>query len=164
MVFAYYVNSSNQSLPFLIARSALMVLGKWGIKLGFPAFYNLSWIPKKNLTTRSIDKYLSVENGEPNLNKLYKNSETSEESLCSLRKYTSAKNIYTNDYNDTSKRFQGFFELMLRWKGSVFKLIGHNLLLFIVVYVSISLTYRFVLSQNPQAKEYFEILCIYCSR
>ena len=111
---------------------------------------------------RSIDKYLSVENGEPNL--FYKNSETSEESLCSLRKYTSAKNIYTNDYNDTSKRFQGFFELMLRWKGSVFKLIGHNLLLFIVVYVSISLTYRFVLSQNPLAKEYFEILCIYCSR
>ena len=130
--------------------------------LNFHDFFTNRKKKRKTIIIRSIDKYLSVENCEPNL--IYKNSETSEESLCSLRKYTSTKNIYTNDYNDTSKRFQGFFELMLRWKGSVFKLIGHNLLLFIVVYVSISLTYRFVLSQNPQAKEYFEILCIYCSR
>ena len=108
---------------------------------------------------RFIVLYHLVNDGDTKI--FHKNSDAS---LCSLRKYTSSKNIYTNGYNDTSKRFQGFFDLMFQWKGSVFKLIWHNLFLFIVIYIFISVTYRYVLVQNPEAKEIFEIICIYCSR
>jgi hypothetical protein len=33
------------------------------------------------------------------------------------------KNIYVNQYRDTSMRFQGFWNLMKLWKGSVMKLV-----------------------------------------
>lgn len=77
------------------------------------------------------------------------------------------KNIYANRYIDTSKRFRGFWHLMLKWKGSVFKLIWHDLLVFLAIYMSLMLMYRFVLTQYDDVviyKEYFELVCVYCSR
>ena len=50
------------------------------------------------------------------------------------------------------------------WKGSVMKLLWPNLLLFLALHTSLSLLYRVVLMPNPKAKEYFELVCVYCSR
>ncbi len=54
----------------------------------------------------------------------------------------SSRNIYANRYNDTSKRFGGFFKLIMVWKGSVMKLIWHDLVMFIGIHTAISLIYR----------------------
>ena len=98
------------------------------------------------------------------------------------------KNIYRNRYNDTSKRFRGFWHLMGQWKGSVIKLIYHSLLLYITLFMTINLLYRFVLYEmfarwcdwkelqvNPTPKmegyctaekgrQWFELFCVYCGR
>ena len=78
--------------------------------------------------------------------------------------WSSAKNIYANQYNDTSKRFRGFWNLMLLWKGSVLKLIWHDLLVFLVCFSLLSLLYRYVLYHDPVHREAFELLCVFCSR
>ena len=61
-------------------------------------------------------------------------------------------------------RFQGFWRLMVVWKGSVAKLIWHDLIMFLFLYYVLSFLYRFWLIQNEVYREYFEIICIYCSR
>ena len=53
---------------------------------------------------------------------------------------------------------------MRQWKGSVLKLIWHDLLLFGLAYLFLTLIYRQVLCDYEDAKEGFEIFCIYCSR
>ena len=77
------------------------------------------------------------------------------------------KNIYRNRYADTSLRFRGFFRLMFQWKGAVFKLIWHDLLLFLVLFFLLDFLYIFWLKKDPSAvkiKELYELACIYCSR
>ena len=98
------------------------------------------------------------------------------------------KNIYRNRYNDTSKRFRGFWHLMGQWKGSVIKLIYHSLLLYITLFMTINLFYRFILygmfarwcdwkelQVNPtnemevncaaeKGRQWFELFCVYCGR
>ena len=74
------------------------------------------------------------------------------------------KNIYINRYVDTSTRFQGCVYLFKQWSGSVFRLIWHNLLFFMAAYTFLAIIYRYVLVSNEVAKEYFEILAIYCNR
>ena len=73
-------------------------------------------------------------------------------------------NIYEHKYEDTSRRMTGFFKLFSRWRGSVIKLIYHNLLIFILAYYTLQFLYRFVFMYNPAQKEYFELLCIYAGR
>ena len=34
-----------------------------------------------------------------------------------------ARSIYTNIYKDTSRRMQGIWFILLRWRGSVFKMV-----------------------------------------
>ena len=74
------------------------------------------------------------------------------------------QNIYANRYPDTSKCFIGFMKLFLKWKGSILKLIYRELLLYFLLFISISLVYRYVLLPNDIAREYFEIMCIFCGR
>lgn len=77
------------------------------------------------------------------------------------------QNIYSNRYADTSKRFRGFGNLMLQWKGSVMKLIWHDLLLFLAAYFILELIYENWLTKDPNAvwmKEVYEICCIYSGR
>ena len=81
-----------------------------------------------------------------------------------LNHYDVRKNIYANQYNDTSRRFHGFIHLFLKWSGSVFKLIWHNLLVFMGIYTLLTVIYRCILVNHAYAKELFEIFCIYCSR
>ncbi len=82
----------------------------------------------------------------------------------SLKDKNNGKNIYGNRYADTSKRFGGFFHMFFQWKGSVFKLVWHDLAMFLVCYFTISLIYRFVLIDQELLKEYFEVICVFCSR
>ena len=73
---------------------------------------------------------------------------------------------YRHKYQDTSHRLTGFFTLMSHWRGSVMKLIYHNLIIFILLYFLISFVYRFQFL-NPGSeyhREVFELICIYSSR
>lgn len=73
-------------------------------------------------------------------------------------------NIYANRYHDTTKRFQGFIKLMAVWKGSVFKLIWHDLLAFVLGYAFLSILYRTVFVHDDTMREGFHLVCITSSR
>ena len=83
-------------------------------------------------------------------------------------------NIYANRYNDTSRRFQGFWHLMYQWKGSVLKLIYHDLLMYIFLYMGINGIYRFYIYEKSMecnrqcdaeiVRQWFELFCVYCGR
>ena len=75
-----------------------------------------------------------------------------------------ASKVYANRYHDTTMRFQGFFKLMMVWKGSVMKLIWHDLLMFVILYSTLSLIYRNILLDHEPAAQYFELICIYSSK
>ncbi len=52
------------------------------------------------------------------------------------------KNIYHSKYKDTTRQFQGLWHLLLRWKGSLFKLIYQEFLVFLAAYFALSILYR----------------------
>ena len=39
-----------------------------------------------------------------------------------------------------------FWKLLFRWKASIYKVVWYNLLLYVILYFSLSLTYRFLLT------------------
>ncbi|XP_053741669.1 bestrophin-2 isoform X1 [Synchiropus splendidus] len=55
-----------------------------------------------------------------------------------------------------------FFHLLLRWKGSIYKLLYRELAIFTLLYYSFSVIYRFVLQEDQ--RRLFEKLSIYCNR
>ncbi|KAM9251611.1 bestrophin-2a [Cariama cristata] len=59
-------------------------------------------------------------------------------------------------------RFGGFSRLLLLWRGSIYKLLYRELLLFLVAYLGLSLAYRFLLSEAQ--KRLFEKLVLYCDK
>ncbi|KAM9244503.1 bestrophin-2a [Dugong dugon] len=59
-------------------------------------------------------------------------------------------------------RFGGFSQLLLLWRGSIYKLLWRELLCFLGLYMALSAAYRFVLSEGQ--KRYFEKLVIYCDQ
>eukprot|EP00095_Tigriopus_kingsejongensis_P001211 maker-scaffold1592_size34625-snap-gene-0.6 protein:Tk01211 transcript:maker-scaffold1592_size34625-snap-gene-0.6-mRNA-1 annotation:"PREDICTED: bestrophin-1-like" len=74
------------------------------------------------------------------------------------------ENIYLNRYKATNQRLNGIFHLLLVWRGSIFKLIWHDVIVFTVCYFSLSLLYRTVLIHYPVQRELFELICIYAGR
>uniref|UniRef100_A0A8D2BTP8 Bestrophin n=1 Tax=Sus scrofa TaxID=9823 RepID=A0A8D2BTP8_PIG len=58
--------------------------------------------------------------------------------------------------------FFGFHRLLLKWRGSIYKLLYREFIVFAVLYTAISLMYRFLLTGAQ--KRYFEKLSIYCDR
>ncbi|KAK7070475.1 hypothetical protein SK128_017567 [Halocaridina rubra] len=58
--------------------------------------------------------------------------------------------------------FGSFFKLLVRWRGSVYKMVWQDMLAYIVMYYFISLIYRFALSEDH--KRTFESLVIHCAR
>ncbi|KAM4748475.1 bestrophin-2a [Rhinophrynus dorsalis] len=60
-----------------------------------------------------------------------------------------------------SARFGGFYKLLLLWRGSIYKLLYKEFLVFFLMYLSLSITYRFFLSNDQ--KLYFEKVAIYCN-
>ena len=73
-------------------------------------------------------------------------------------------NIYSNTYRDTSKSFIGIYKIFLRWKGSVYRLVWHDLILFMTAYFILLIIYRVVLIHFPTHKQHFELMCIYAHR
>nr|XP_045617368.1 bestrophin-2-like isoform X2 [Procambarus clarkii] len=65
---------------------------------------------------------------------------------------------YTKKVTNTS--FCGFSKLLFRWRGSVFKLVWPDLLVYFLLYFSCSLVYRFALDDN--SKRLFEKISISC--
>ncbi|XP_075392873.1 bestrophin-2a [Tenrec ecaudatus] len=59
-------------------------------------------------------------------------------------------------------RFGGFSQLLLLWRGSIYKLLWRELLCFLGLYLALSGAYRFVL--NEEQKRYFEKLVLYCDQ
>lgn len=59
-------------------------------------------------------------------------------------------------------RFGGFSQLLLLWRGSIYKLLYREVLLFLGAYLGLSMAYRFLLSE-PQ-RRLFEKLVLYCDR
>ncbi|KAM6437896.1 bestrophin-3 isoform 1-T2 [Liasis olivaceus] len=58
--------------------------------------------------------------------------------------------------------FFGFHRLLLKWKGSIYKLLYREFILFACLYTAISILYRCFLSVSQ--KRYFEKLSIYCDK
>ncbi|KAM4036685.1 bestrophin-3 isoform 1-T1 [Anomaloglossus baeobatrachus] len=58
--------------------------------------------------------------------------------------------------------FFGFHRLLLKWRGSIYKLLYREFLLFISLYTTLSVIYRFFLTDSQ--KRYFEKLSLYCDK
>ncbi|XP_053572774.1 bestrophin-3 isoform X2 [Bombina bombina] len=58
--------------------------------------------------------------------------------------------------------FFGFHRLLLKWRGSIYKLLYREFFLFVSLYTALSITYRFFLADAQ--KRYFEKISIYCDR
>ncbi|XP_034486625.1 bestrophin-4 isoform X2 [Drosophila innubila] len=61
----------------------------------------------------------------------------------------------------TCRGFGCFLKLLLRWRGSIYKLVWLDLLAFLTLYYVLNLIYRFAL--NPGQKETFEAIVAYCN-
>ncbi|XP_071406063.1 bestrophin-3 isoform X2 [Pithys albifrons albifrons] len=58
--------------------------------------------------------------------------------------------------------FFGFHRLLLKWKGSIYKLLYREFIVFATLYTMISVLYRFFLTGSQ--KRFFEKLSIYCDK
>ncbi|XP_075061441.1 bestrophin-3 isoform X2 [Mixophyes fleayi] len=58
--------------------------------------------------------------------------------------------------------FFGFHRLLLKWRGSIYKLLYREFFLFISLYTTLSVIYRFFLSDSQ--RRYFEKLSLYCDK
>ncbi|KAM9846100.1 LOW QUALITY PROTEIN: bestrophin-3-like [Aulostomus maculatus] len=58
--------------------------------------------------------------------------------------------------------FFSFHRLLLRWRGSIYKLLYREFTVFALLYTVLSIVYRFVLSNNQ--KRLFEKLSMYCDK
>ncbi|XP_066523976.1 bestrophin-1 [Hoplias malabaricus] len=59
-------------------------------------------------------------------------------------------------------RLGTFSHLLLRWKGSIYKLLYRELLIFVLLYCTISILYRVILEEGQRRQ--FEKLAIYCDQ
>ncbi|KAM8972506.1 bestrophin-2a [Pelodytes ibericus] len=60
-----------------------------------------------------------------------------------------------------SARFGGFYKLLLLWRGSIYKLLYKEFVVFFILYLGLSITYRFILFEDQ--KRCFEKVSIYCN-
>ncbi|XP_058495517.1 bestrophin-4 [Solea solea] len=59
-------------------------------------------------------------------------------------------------------RFGGFSKLLFRWKGSIYRLLYKELIVFCGIYLFFSVFYRFLLS--PTQQDLFERIALYCDQ
>ncbi len=74
---------------------------------------------------------------------------------------TSKSVTYESVYADTTRPFNGVRHVLLLFKGSVLKLIWHDVALFTAAYYALSLVYRLLLFDRPRARETFEVVCVF---
>ncbi|XP_063786247.1 bestrophin-2 isoform X2 [Pseudophryne corroboree] len=58
-------------------------------------------------------------------------------------------------------RFGGFYKLLLLWRGSIYKLLYKEFLVFFIMYLALSITYRFFLTEDQRSC--FEKVSLYCN-
>ncbi|KAH8371305.1 hypothetical protein KR093_006841 [Drosophila rubida] len=61
----------------------------------------------------------------------------------------------------TSRYLSNFLRLLIRWRGSIYKLVWMDLLLFLVLYLTLTLSYRYLM--NDSVRNVFEGIVAYCS-
>ncbi|KAK2513726.1 hypothetical protein Q9966_016049 [Columba livia] len=83
-------------------------------------------------------------------------------SACPSRVRVSVGMTVTYSSRVATARFGGFSRLLLLWRGSIYKLLYRELLLFLAAYGALSAAYRWVLSE-PQ-RRLFEKLVLYCDK
>ncbi|XP_013788084.1 bestrophin-2-like [Limulus polyphemus] len=66
----------------------------------------------------------------------------------------------TYSLNVSKARLLGFAKLLLRWRGSIYKLLYREMAIFCGLYYSLTALYRYILSENQRIV--FEKLAIYC--
>ena len=59
----------------------------------------------------------------------------------------------------TVKGLGVFWKILFRWKASVYKSVWYNLLLYILLYSSLSITYRYFLSEEQRVDTYILVIC-----
>ena len=75
-----------------------------------------------------------------------------------------SKNIYTNIYKDSTSWYPGIWFLLLRWRGSVYKLLWVDFATFTASYAAVALFYRCVLMHYPEYRQNFELFCVFAQR
>ncbi|KAG7153503.1 Bestrophin-4-like [Homarus americanus] len=68
--------------------------------------------------------------------------------------------IYTNKIANL-KGFGSFCRLLIRWRGSVYKMVWQDLLVYVILYASLSCLYRFGLTEDQ--RRIFEKVSVHCS-
>ncbi|XP_066990403.1 bestrophin-2-like [Macrobrachium rosenbergii] len=58
--------------------------------------------------------------------------------------------------------FGSFFKLLLKWRGSVYKMVWQDMLVFLVLYYAITLIYRFALPEENM--RVFEMVVVHCAK
>ncbi|GFX85600.1 bestrophin-3 [Trichonephila clavipes] len=66
----------------------------------------------------------------------------------------------TYSLNVSKARLCGFAKLLLRWRGSIYKLLYREMIIFCGLYYSLSALYRYIFTENQRTV--FEKLTIYC--
>lgn len=66
----------------------------------------------------------------------------------------------TYSLNVANARLTGFSKLLLRWKGSIYKLLYREMAIFCTLYYCLSFVYRYLLSENQRT--IFEKVTLYC--
>lgn len=67
----------------------------------------------------------------------------------------------TYQHGVASGSFRGFTKLLLKWHGSVYKLVYKELLCFIIGYIAVRIMYQYALDTGH--KRTFELLTLYCA-
>ncbi|XP_053325432.1 bestrophin-4 [Spea bombifrons] len=62
----------------------------------------------------------------------------------------------------SNARFGGFSKLLFRWKGSIYKLLYKEFIVFVALYCTLSLTYRLMLNKHQKCQ--FEKVAKYCNK
>ncbi|KAH8351702.1 hypothetical protein KR059_012928, partial [Drosophila kikkawai] len=66
---------------------------------------------------------------------------------------------YTSSVS-TSSVVSNFLGLLVRWRGSIYKLVWRDLLMFLGMYTMLAIIYRLLI--NEEAKKLFEAIALYC--
>ena len=62
------------------------------------------------------------------------------------------------------RNFSSLTLTFLKWKGSCFKLIWHDIAVWLLFYSILSCLYRNVFFSLPESRQMFELVCIYADR
>ena len=64
----------------------------------------------------------------------------------------------------SASKIGAFFRLLGIWKGGVFKGIWNDFVLYFLLYAIISVSYRYLMVKDEDAKQRFEKICVYINK